>query len=252
VHASVARTLQQAGCVAADEEADELLEAAAGDARLLEEMVERRASGEPLAWVTGTTTFCGLTVRVDPGVYVPRWQTEPLARTAASVLPADGVAVDICTGAGAIAMVLRDHVPSARVVATEIDPVAAACARRNSVEVYEGHLDEPLPRDLAGRIDVITAVVPYVPTDELHFLPRDVQAREPRIALDGGDAGLNFVAELVPRSLRWLKTGGWLFTEIGGDQAPPTRDLLSDHRFTDIAFLLDEEDELRGICGRAP
>jgi release factor glutamine methyltransferase len=252
VHASVARTLQQAGCVAADEEADELLEAAAGDAGLLSEMVARRTNGEPLAWVTGTTTFCGLTVRVETGVYVPRWQTEPLARTAAAVLPAKGTAVDICTGSGAIAMVLQDHAPSARVVATETDPLAAACARRNGIEVFEGHLDEPLPRQLAGRVDVITAVVPYVPTDAFHLLPRDVRTREPRIALDGGHQGLAFINELVPRSLDWLRSGGYLFIEIGGDQAQPVHELLSDHRFTDIALLLDEEDELRGISGRGP
>ena len=98
----VAARLERAGFVAAEEEAAELL-AAGGD---LDALVARRLTGEPLAWITGTAPFCGLWIRVDPGVYVPRWQTEALARRAVERLPADGVAIDLCTGSGAIATVL--------------------------------------------------------------------------------------------------------------------------------------------------
>ena len=108
----------RAGFVAAEEEAAELL-AAPGD---LEAMVARRLTGEPLAWITGTAPFCGLWIRVDPGVYVPRWQTEALAWRAVERLPTDGVAIDLCTGSGAIAKVLMTHRPGARVVASDVDP----------------------------------------------------------------------------------------------------------------------------------
>src|SRR5581483_8870480 len=135
--------------------------------------------------------------------YVPRVQSEPLARRAASLLPSRGTAVDLCTGSGAIAMVLQHDAGKARVVGTEIDPVAVACARENGVEVFAGELDEPLPPELAGRVDVMTAVVPYVPSDALRVLPRDVRAFEPLVALDGGADGTHVLMEVVRRSPRW-------------------------------------------------
>ena len=222
----VVRRLAEAGCIAAGHEADELLLAAAGDPDVLDDLVARRTDGEPIAWLTGSVTFCGLQVFVAPGVYVPRWHTEPLARRAVELLPPAGVAVDLCTGSGAIAAVLAGAVPTAQVVATELDHDAAQCARRNGVEVYEGFLDDPLPRELEHRVDVVTAVVPYVPDDSLHLLPRDVQRFEPRRALDGGIAGTELLVEVVRRSTRWLGPGGWLLLELGGDQAEPIGRLL--------------------------
>jgi release factor glutamine methyltransferase len=236
--------------VAAAEEADELIRAAGGRPRALDELVARRSKGEPIAWLTGTVTFCGIELFVAPGVYVPRWQTEPLARRAASRLPPTGVAVDLCTGAGAIAAVLAAAAPAAEVLATEIDQAAADCARRNGVEVLAGDLDDPLPGNLEGRVDVLTAVVPYVPTGSLRLLPRDVQAFEPRLALDGGPEGTDFLAEVVRRGPRWLKPGGWLLLELGGDQAGPIGELLLAHGYDAPEVLADEEGDVRGICCR--
>ena len=140
--ASVTQLLTEAGCIAAREEADQLIRAAAGDQEVLCGLVSRRTNGEPVAWLTGAVTFCGVELLVAPGVYVPRWQTEPLARRAAALLPTGGVAADLCTGAGAIAAVLAAAVPTARVVATELDSAAVQCARRNGIEVFEGCLDD--------------------------------------------------------------------------------------------------------------
>ncbi len=219
---AVTLALAHAGCVAAGEEAEELL-AAADDTVDLRRMVERRLTGEPLAWITGRTVFCGIDVAVDPGIYVPRWQSEPLARLVVELLAPDGVGVDLCTGSGAIAMVMQADRPGARVVATEIDPVAVRCARRNGVAVYRGHLDRALPPDLAAGVDVMTGVLPYVPDDALHLLPRDVQRFEPRVALDGGRGGLESVTSVVGSSPSWLRPGGWLALEVGGDQVPRWR-----------------------------
>src|ERR1700724_4140318 len=108
---TLAAVLSRAGFIAAQEEADELLASAAGDVELLDSLVARRLTGEPLAWITGRISFCGLEIRVDPGVYVPRWQSEPLARRAVERLPATGVAIDLCTGSGAIARVLSAERP---------------------------------------------------------------------------------------------------------------------------------------------
>src|SRR5690606_9599696 len=131
---ALAAVLWSAGFVAADDEADELLARASGDAELLASLVERRLTGEPLAWITGSVTFCDLEIRVDPGVYVPRWQTEALAGRAIERLPPAGVAVDLCTGSGAIAATVAAARPKARVVGTDVDERAVACAATNGVE----------------------------------------------------------------------------------------------------------------------
>ena len=244
------RTLAEAGCVAAAEEADALIEAASGDPDRLRDLVARRTDGEPLAWLTGAVTFCGLRLSVAHGVYVPRPQTEGLARRAAALLPPSGVAVDLCTGAGAIAAVLGAAVPSARVLATELDPNAARCARRNHVEVLEGSLDDPLPSAFARRVDVLTAVVPYVPTRALPLLPRDVQAFEPRLALDGGPDGTAVLEEVVRRSTTWLRPGGRLLLELGGDQAEPIGRSLAERGYDGIDVMVDADGDVRGICAR--
>lgn len=235
----------------APEEEAAALRAAAADPDALEALVRRRAAGEPLAWLVGGVDFCGVRLRVDRGVYVPRCQTEALAERAASLLPPDGVAVDLCTGAGAVAAVLRARRPAATVLATDIDPAAVACARANGVEALLGDLDGPLPPALRGAVDVMTAVVPYVPTDELEFLPRDVLAFEPRRALDGGPQGVEVLSALVARSTRWLRPGGWLLLEIGGRQAVAVAAAMEGAGFGEIAILRDEEGDDRAIVGRS-
>jgi len=207
-------------------------------------------TGEPLAWLVGSTRFCDLDVAVDPGVYVPRWQSEGLARRATELLPPDGTAVDVATGSGAVAAVLAHRRPGARVVATEVDPVAAACARRNGVDVREGSLDEALPDGMAGTVDVLCAVLPYVPTGALHLLPRDVVAHEPRTALDGGPDGLTLVTGLVSRSIRWVRPGGWLLVEVGEDQVDRVAVLMGSVGYIDTEVLADGDGDPRGVAGR--
>ena len=246
------QSLSQAGCVAAVEEADDLIAAAAGDPVVLEELVARRTTGEPIAWLTGSATFCGVELLVTPGVYVPRWQTEPLARRAASLLPPGAVAVDLCTGTGAIAAALAAAVPTAQVLATDLDPNAVRCARRNGVEVFEGFLDDPLPIEFQHRVDVLTAVVPYVPTGSLRLLPRDVQEFEPRLALDGGADGTDLLVEVARRSVRWLRPGGWLLLELGGDQIERLSPVLRQLGFRRPQPMADEDGHPRAICAGRP
>lgn len=247
---SVSRTLAAAGCVSPDAEADELFAAAHGDGALLSDLVSRRSEGEPIAWLVGSVQFCDERIPVAPGVYVPRRQTEPLARRAATLLPREGLAADLCTGSGAIALALRASVPRARVVATELDEAAVACALANGVEVFPGFLDDPLPPALEHRVDVMTAVVPYVPTDAMRFLPRDVLAYEPRLALDGGAEGTDLLTEVVRRATRWLRPGGWLLLELGGDQAGSIARHMRDCGFETPEVLIDDEGDPRGICAR--
>jgi release factor glutamine methyltransferase len=243
----LADLLAGAGFVAAGEEADELLARAAGDPELLDALVARRLTGEPLAWITGSVSFCGLDVGVEPGVYVPRWQSEPLALRAAERLPVNGLAVDVCTGAGAIAKTLMARRPAARVVATDLDERAVACARRNGVDAHRGDLLAPLPRALEGRVDVIVGVVPYVPTPDLPLLQRDTLTFESTLSYDGGEDGTGLLRRVVAESPRFLRRGGALLLELGGEQADALRDDLARPNYVDLDVLRDEEGDVRGI-----
>jgi len=210
-------------------------------------LVERRSTGEPLAWITGSARFCGCLIAVTAGVYVPRWQTEPLAERAAELLPPDGRAIDLGTGSGAIAFVLIDRCPDASVLGTESDPVAVACARSNGVTVAEGDLFEGVPASWKGSVDVIVAVLPYVPTDEIEYLPRDVRDFEPSTALDGGLDGLATVRRAVIEARQWLRIGGYVLFEIGGDQPEVLAPILEAEHFASIRVLSDADGDPRGV-----
>jgi release factor glutamine methyltransferase len=246
-HASLSALLASEGFIAAGEESQELLAYAAGDDQLLAEAVRRRLTGEPLAWITGRVSFCGIEIRVDPGVYVPRWLSEPLARRAVDRLPEDGTAIDLCTGSGAIASVLRAHRQLARVAASDVHARAVACAAANGVEAYRGDLFAPLPTDLEGRVDVVVGVVPYVPTVELPLLQRDTFTFETPLSYDGGVDGTNILRRVLGDAPRFLRPGGALLLELGGDQAGVLTDELVRLGYVDRSILTDEDGDVRGI-----
>jgi len=214
--------------------------------------VARRLTGEPLAWITGGTDFCGLRVCVHPGVYVPRSHSEGLARLAAQRLRAGGLAIDLCTGSGAIARVLADAHPSARVLATDVDERAVACARINRVEALHGDLFAPLPAELEARADVVVAVVPYVPTPDLALLQRDTLTFESAVGYDGGPDGLAVLRRVVAEAPRWLRPGGTLLLELGGGQGEALHDDLARQGFATITTLTDENGDERGLEATLP
>lgn len=272
----VAARLRAIGCVAAEEEAGELLDAAADTAQL-EGFLRRRAAGEPLAWITGWLDFAGVRVSVAPGVYVPRFESVELARRAGDALAAaasqaaasraaasraaDGDptilaategaptarAVDLCTGSGAIAVALRHAAPAATVVGVDLDPRATRCARANGVAalVADATLDVPLRTD---AFDVVTVVAPYVPRDQIDYLPADVQRHEPMRALDGGTDGLAVLRHVVPTAARLLRRGGRLFVELGGNQDRLLAPTLRASGFEIVDTWFDDDGDLRGLA----
>ena len=250
--ARVVRMLAEGGCVAPGAEADALFGAAIEGVGSIEELVARRLRGEPLAWIIGWVRFCGVRLNIDAGVFVPRPHSEALARRAVPLLPTLGMAVDLCTGSGAVAAVLGSARPRATVVATDVDPVAIECARRNGVRALLGDLDEPVPPSWRGRVDVMTAVVPYVPTEELHLLPRDVLANEPRRALDGGPRGTAVLPRAAEAAARWLRPGGSVLLEVGGDQAAEIASTLVDVGLSEIRVHRDGDGHDRAIEARRP
>jgi release factor glutamine methyltransferase len=211
--------LRGAGCVFAEEEA-ELLAGAARSAAELDHLTRRRVSGEPLELVVGWARFAGLRVTVAPGVFVPRRRTEFLARAAIERCPPEGIVVDMCCGAGAIGAAVAAARPGAEVHATDIDPVAVACANANVPgRVYQGDLFGPLPADLRGRVDVLVVNPPYVPTGQVPLLPAEAREHEPLRALDGGADGLDVLRRVAREAPGWLAAGGHLLAETSQRQA---------------------------------
>ncbi len=180
---------------------------------------------------------------------MPRRQSEELAGRAARRLAADETAraVDLCTGAGAVAVHLMAVRPAAGVVGVDDDRRAVACARRNGVRAVLGDLDPPLR---SGAFDLVTAVAPYVPTGELHLLPADVLRYEPRRSLDGGEDGLDLVRRIVTSAARLLRPGGWLLLELGGGQDRLLAPTLAASGFERAEAWSDEDGDLRGIATR--
>ncbi|MFE8008259.1 putative protein N(5)-glutamine methyltransferase [Streptomyces sp. NPDC057418] len=214
-------TLRAAGCVFAEDEAELLLSTAAGPAALTA-MLERRVAGLPLEHVLGWAEFCGLRISVGPGVFVPRRRTEFLVRQAVALTPAPSVVVDLCCGSGALGTALASSLDGVELHAADVEPAAVRCARRNVGglgTVYEGDLFAPLPRSLRGRVDVLLANVPYVPTGDVELLPAEARDHEPRVALDGGGDGLDVMRRVVAEATDWLAPGGSLLVETSERQA---------------------------------
>jgi len=234
--------LRAAGCVFAEDEARLLISAARTPAEL-DAMAGRRAAGLPLEQVVGWAEFCGLRIVVAPGVFVPRRRTEFLVQQAALLLrgrdpprpPREGIArpgaviVDLCCGAGAIGTALAAAVDRAEVHAADLDPAAVRCARQNlpGGHVYQGDLYAPLPAGLRGRVAVLAANVPYVPSEQIGFLPPEARAHEPRAALDGGTDGLDVLRRVAAGAAGWLAPGGHLLSEISERQAPQAEAALA-------------------------
>jgi putative protein-(glutamine-N5) methyltransferase len=221
---AVVARLRAAGCVFAEDEA-RLLAAAADSPAELDALVERRASGLPLELVVGWAEFRGLRIFVDPGVFVPRRRSEFLVETAISLArQPDPVIVDLCCGTGALGLAVAVALGGAELHAADIDPAAVACARRNvepaGGHVYQGDLFGPLPRALRGRVGILICNAPYVPSQEVAFLPPEARDYEPRGALDGGPDGLAVLRRVAAGAPGWLNRGGVLLVESSEQQAP--------------------------------
>lgn len=208
-----------------------LLAAAAATPAELAAMVDRRATGEPLEHVLGWANFCGLRIAVDPGVFVPRRRTEFLVQQAAALARPRAVIVDLCCGSAAVGAALTAAVDGVEVHAVDIDPAAERCARRNLAapagRVYQGDLYQPLPTTLHGRVDLVVANAPYVPTEAIGLLPPEARLHEPRVALDGGADGLDVQRRLIALAGRWLAPGGHLLVETSERQAARIADTFA-------------------------
>lgn len=223
-HAALVLRLRRAGGVFAEEEAA-VLEAAAGDARELEQWCARREAGELLEQVVGRVELCGEQLAVGPGCFVPRQRTALLVRTALAELAGQErpVVLEAFCGVAPVAAVIGHRVPRARLHATDHDLRALAHARTNlgpGAGIHHGAVLDGLPAELLGAVDLLVAVPPYVPRAAWELLPRDARENEPLAALVSGPDGLEAARELLAAAPRWLAPSGVVLVEMHRGQGP--------------------------------
>lgn len=217
--------LRESGSVFAEDEA-ELLIAEARTPDELAAMVERRVAGLPLEVIVGWAEFCGLRIVVDSGVFVPRRRTEVVVREAMALVRPGAVVLDLCCGTGAVGAAIHAAVDGIELYASDVEPVAVRCARRNleplGGQVFEGDLYDPLPATLRGRVDLLVVNAPYVPTDAIALMPPEAREHEPRVTLDGGADGVDIQRRVAAEAGEWLAPDGRLLIETSREQAPRT------------------------------
>lgn len=237
-HMDLVLTLRAAGCVFAEQEAL-ILSEAAGTCEELARLTQLRCEGVPLEQIVGWAAFHGLRITVTAGVFVPRLRTEFLVANAALFLgsiphPESSVMLDLCCGSGAIATVLAKEFPALDVFAADVDPAAIACATENlkgSGTALQSDLFDGLPSYLRGTLNLITANAPYVPSDDIEFMPREAREFEPVVALDGGMDGLDLHRRIAGEAMQWLASGGLLVIESSDRQATRSQEIFESAGF---------------------
>ena len=225
------------------DEPDPKDDVSAADRRRFDGLVRRRATGEPIPFIKGSTDFRGLELLAQPGVFVPRDSSENLATQATRRLRGRRrpVHVDLATGAGTIALAVANEVPGAVVVGTDVSADAVALARKNAKRLslrarfVTGDLFGGLPRTLKGTVDVITVHPPYVPMHELKDLPEEIREWEPEHTLtDRSRDGLGLIGRTAREAPAWLSSNGWLLMEVSPDRVALVKGVLRREGFRDM------------------
>ncbi|MFJ8258399.1 putative protein N(5)-glutamine methyltransferase [Peribacillus asahii] len=243
--------LRSAGCVFAEDET-RLLILEARTPEDLKKMVEMRTDGLPLEYVVGYAEFCGLRIEVDRGVFVPRQRTEFLVHQAEALSCSGDIVVDLCCGSGAVGVALAAALGRVELYSVDIDPVAVRCAGRNVTDfgghIFEGDLYKALPHSLKGHVNILVANVPYVPTEAIKLLPQEARLHEPKVALDGGEDGLDIQRRVAEEAFLWLAPGGHLLMETSEMQTPQTFEIFSGAGLT-TKVARDEELDATVVIG---
>ncbi len=230
------------------------------------DLLRRRGAGEPLQTLIGETEFYSRTFKVEPGVFVPRPETETLVERCVALLTGGDtrliapVALDLCCGTGVVGISLAAEVTALRVWAVDVNPAAVRLTELNArrlgvaprLTALQGELAGPLPPRLAGEVDLLASNPPYVRRDEIAGLAPEVRDHDPREALDGGPDGLAFHRALVALGLRWLRPGGWLAFEIGWDQGEEAAALCRRAGYEEVAVHPDLAGRPRVATARRP
>ena len=276
LYLDVRRRLREAGVESAPLEARELVCAAAGKSReqyyrdmalyasdaveeKLKELVERRLSGEPVAYIIGEWEFYGLSLTVNRDVLIPRMDTELLAERAILLARAAGEGarvLDLCAGSGCVGLAVAANVPDCRVVLADLSEAALKTCKQNirrcdlnaRVTCFQADALQP-PDGALWDFDVIACNPPYIPTGDIAGLDRSVRDFEPRTALDGGADGLDFYRAVTAQWGPALRLGGSLLFEVGIGQAPDVEQLLIEQGFSNVQSSQDTQGIWRVVEG---
>lgn len=253
----------------------------------LKELVDRHIKGEPLAHLTGREQFMGIELLAGPDALVPREETELLGYAALDLLnqlvaeragqnaarsaslplreqlrPANGIVMlDICTGAGNLAIALAHYQPTVKVFASDLSDDAIRLARRNvshlglqqQVHLRQSDLFKAFENEtFYGAVDLVTCNPPYISSEKVATLPNGIARYEPRLAFDGGPLGINLLLRLMREAPRYLRPGGWLAFEVGLGQGPAIvrRLLRNDNAYSAVKTVNDHNGEIRAILAR--
>jgi len=227
-----------------------------GEVNAFRELIRRRGQREPLQYIVGTTSFCGLEIAVNPHVLVPRPETELLAERGWQFLNQlrdenGAAALDIGTGSGCLAIALAVKCPQAQFQAVERSPEALAVARQNAerhgvakrVLFLQGDGFAGVPA--GSTFELIVSNPPYIAAAELETLQPEVSRHEPRLALDGGADGLDFFRRMAAEAGPFLKAGGRLMLEFGDGQGEALREIFERQKWIVEAFHEDYTQRLR-------
>ncbi|MGD8560671.1 MAG: HemK/PrmC family methyltransferase [Gammaproteobacteria bacterium] len=232
----------------------------------LQGLVDQRLQGTPLAHLTQRQQFMGVELLAGPEALVPRKETELLGNAALALIneaiSINGSAkvIDVCTGAGNLAVAYAVHAPGAQVYAADLSTEAVALAKRN-VE-FAGVSEQLLLRDgdlltpfeepgLLGEIDVLSCNPPYISSAKVPAMHQEISSYEPSLAFDGGPFGIKILQRLMKEAPRFLKPGGWLAFEIGLGQGPALLQRLGKNKdYSDLRSVEDEAGEIRVILAR--
>lgn len=247
------RRLRAGGSVFAEEEAA-LLVAEGTNPDRLEQTTARRVAGEPLEQIVGWAAFDGMRFVVEPGVFIPRHRSEFLVQRAASLGRLSAVVLDLCCGIGALGLAVRARLGDAELHSADLDPAEVRCARRNvgsNGRVYEGDLYDPLPHSLRGRVELLLANAPYVPSGELRLMPAEAREHERPLALDGGTDGLAVHRRVIAGAPAWLAPGGRMLIELSAEQAVVAASLMREVglRAEIVSDEEDDDDEITVVIG---
>jgi len=224
----------------------------------LHTLIERRAAGEPLQYVTGEMPFRHLVIHIQPGVFIPRPETEVLVDVALEALrgvtePKVG---EVCTGSGCVAVSIAYERSDARVWTSDVSEIAVRSARQNAlyvhvadrVQVFHGDLFAPYSHTLPGPLDLVVANPPYVPSGAMTELPHEILDFEPHLALDGGPDGLDVARRIAEGAHGLLREGGMLALEVDESRAELFAEEIAPH-FTGIKVHKDLAGRDRIVTG---
>jgi len=227
--------------------------------KTVDELIERRLSGEPVAYLVEEWEFYGLPIVVNRSVLIPRVDSELLAEISIKLLKRRGWQtrlLDLCAGSGCIGLAISAHVPTCRVVLADVSDQALSVCRKNMLKnglsrhVTTIEVDvTKSPPALLGRFDVIVSNPPYIPTDDIQTLDASVRDYEPHVALDGGYDGLHFIRAIVAHWTTLLKPGGNLALECGIGQAHAVSEIMRYAGYEDINIYTDTGDIERVVVG---